>query len=173
MTVLLKHWPGFDTNAGAQFIQWRRLYVARARPQGGKTYRSPSPVLREVLTSLKELADILPDAADSKAIFFGHAGPPFAETFGLSVRQTGHQGLVQAEGVRAEIPDAIACDSRGDLPDSFATHVGLAVKASGGRSGEAKDVARRLLGYGEGSDVLSRYWEDDDRHLELARFSPL
>ncbi len=47
------------------------------------------------------------------------------------------------------------------------------VRAGGGSVLDARDLARRLLGHGEGSDPLARYWDDDERHLELAAYSPL
>ena len=72
-------------------------------------------------------------------------------------------------GIREAVPDAIPYDLR----DSFAAHVGRAVRAGGGRVGEARDVARRLLGHGDGADVLSLYYDDDERHLELAEYTPL
>ncbi len=65
------------------------------------------------------------------------------------------------------MPDAIPYDLR----DSFAAHVGWAVRAGGGRVGEARDVAKRLLG--DGGDDLSRYYDDDERHLELSEYNPL
>ena len=68
-----------------------------------------------------------------------------------------------------EVPDAIPYDLR----DSFAAVVGRAVLAGGGRKAEAKDVVRGLLGHGDGGDVLSKYWDDDQRHQELAQYSPL
>ena len=34
-------------------------------------------------------------------------------------------------------------------------------------------MARRLLGHGDGGDVLSRYWDDDERPLKLSEYSPL
>ena len=77
--------------------------------------------------------------------------------------------LFAAVGAWDEQPGAIPYDLR----DSFATHVGRAVRASGGRTGEARDVVRRLLGRGDGDGVLARYWDDDERHLELAAYSPL
>ena len=77
--------------------------------------------------------------------------------------------LFAAVGAWDEAPGAIPYDLR----DSFATAVGRAVRASGGRISEAQDVARRLLGHGDGDDVLARYWDDDERHLELAAYTPL
>ena len=67
-----------------------------------------------------------------------------------------------------EIPDAVPYDLR----DSFATLIGRAVRAGGGRTSEAQDVARRPLGHGEGGDVRTRYRDDDDRDEELDLFGP-
>jgi hypothetical protein len=67
------------------------------------------------------------------------------------------------------VPDAIACDIR----NSFAAWVGRSVRAEGGTVAAARDVVRRLLGHGDGGDVLARYWDDDERHVELQRYTPL
>ncbi len=77
--------------------------------------------------------------------------------------------LFAAERVREEVPDAIPYDIRA----SFATWLGRNVRAEGGSVPEAKEVTRRMLGHGAGGDLLSRYWDDDERHLEPAQYSPL
>ena len=136
--------------------------------RAGRAERSPSPIVPGVLDVLCELVETLPELPDAETIFRGTSGRHRGRPMGVQ----GIGGLIRRlfaqEGVRDEIPDAVPYDLR----DSFATSVGRSVRASGGRTGEARDVARRLLGHGDGGDVLTRYW-DDDRDEELARFGPL
>ena len=134
-----------------------------------KADRSPSPILPEVLEVLRELVDTMPDLPDGEPIFRSersrYKGRPLGDQ---GIRGVIRRLFVQ-EGVRDEVPDAIPYDLR----DSFATHVGRAVRARGGRTGEARDTVRRLLGHGDGGDPLSRYYDDDERHVDLADYSPL
>ena len=120
---------------------------------------------------LQQLVASLGDVPDNAPVFQGAKGSGVHQ--GRPLGAQGVRGVIRRlfalEGVREEIPDAIPYDLR----DSFATLVGRAVRASGGRVGEAQDVARRLLGHGDGGDVLNRYWDDDERHTELAEYSPL
>jgi aryl-alcohol dehydrogenase-like predicted oxidoreductase len=39
--------------------------------------------------------------------------------------------------------------------------VGRSIIAKGGRPSEARETVKQLLGHGAGSDVLSRYWNED------------
>ena len=139
--------------------------------RAGKAERSPSPIVPGVLDVLHQLAETVGELPDAEPIFRGTSGSGRHQATPL--HSQGIRGIIRrlfaAVGVRDEIPDAIPYDLR----DSFATLVGRRVRASGGRTGEAQDVARRLLGHGDGGDVLARYWDDDDRDEELARFGPL
>ena len=145
-------------------------YITREQKhRRGKESQSLSPIIPEVLDVLTQLAGSMANLADEAPIFYGtrgrHQGKPLSDQ--------GVRGVVRKlfgeAGVRQEVPDAIPYDLR----DSFAAHVGRAVRAGGGRVGEARDVARRLLGHGDGGDVLSRYYDDDERHLELLEYNPL
>ena len=145
-------------------------YILREQKhRRGKSHRARAPMLPEVLEVLQQLVDTLPDLADSEPVFRGTSGRHHDKPLGYQGIYHVVRRLFAAVGARDEQPDAIPYDLR----DSFATHVGRAVRASGGRISEAQDVARRLLGHGDGDDVLFRYWDDDERHLELAAYSPL
>ncbi len=145
-------------------------YITREQKhRHGKENKSPSPIIPEVLDVL-ELAESMADLPDEAPIFYGtsgrHQGKPLGDQ---GVRGVIRKLFEEAE-VHREITDAIPYDLR----DSFAAHVGRAVRAAqGGRVGEARDVARRLLGHGDGGDVLNSYWNDDERHLELLEYNPL
>ena len=144
-------------------------YITREQKhRRGKENHSPSPIIPEVLDVLAQLAGPMADLADEAPIFYGTSGRHQGKPLG----DQGVRGVVRKlfgeAGVCQEVPDAIPYDLR----DSFAAHVGRAVRARGGRVGEARDVARRLLGHGDGGDVLSRYY-DDERHLELLEYNPL
>ena len=142
-------------------------YITREQKhRSGKMDRSRSPILPQVLDVLGKLLEALPDDA---ALFRGERGRHRGKPLGDQGIRGVIRDLFAEEGVRDEIPDAIPYDLR----DSFATHVGRAVRASGGRTAEARDIARRLLGHGDGDDVLSRYWDDDERNVELRDFNPL
>ena len=145
-------------------------YIAREQKhRHGKEDKSPSPIIPEVLDVLNQLAGSMLELPDNAPIFYGmrgrHQGKPLADQ--------GIRGVIRKlfdeAGIREAVPDAIPYDLR----DSFAAHVGRAVRAGGGRVGEARDVARRLLGHGDGAGVLSLYYDDDERHLELAEYTPL
>ena len=145
-------------------------YILREQKhRRGKSHRTPAPMLPEVLDVLRQLVDTLPDLADSEPIFRATSGRHHDKPLGSQGIYHVVRRLFAAVGAWDEQPGAIPYDLR----DSFATHVGRAVRASGGRISEAQDVARRLLGHGDGDDVLARYWDDDERHLELAAYSPL
>ncbi len=136
-----------------------------------KEERSPSPILPEVLSKLQELLDSLPYLSDDEPLFRSEMGS--GKHRGRPLGGQGIRGVVRrlfaAERVKEEMPDAIPYDIRA----SFATWLGRSVRAGGGSVLDARDLARRLLGHGEGSDPLARYWDDDERHLELAAYSPL
>ena len=145
-------------------------YISREQKyRSGKESRSPSPILPEVLDVLNRLAVSMPGLPDDAPIFYGTRGRHQGRPLGDDGIRGVIRKLFDEAGIREEVPDAIPYDLR----DSFAAHVGRAVRARGGRTGEAKDVARRLLGHGDGGDVLSRYWDDDERHLELSEYTPL
>ena len=145
-------------------------YILREQKhRRGKSHSAPAPMLPEVLDVLRQLVDTLPDLADSEPIFRATSGRHHDKPLGYQGIYHVVRRLFAAVGAWDEHPGAIPYDLR----DSFATHVGRAVRASGGRISEAQDVARRLLGHGDGDDVLARYWDDDERHLELAAYSPL
>ncbi len=135
----------------------------------GTAAKMPSPILPAVLDVLGPLAETLGELGDAEPIFRGTSGRHQGRPLGVQGIGGVIRGLFAQEGVRDEIPDAVPYDLR----DSFATLIGRAVRASGGRTSEAQDVTRRLLGHGDGGDVLTRYWDDDDRDEELARFGPL
>ena len=151
----------FARNDG--FIQREQKY------RSGKVAQSPSPIVPEVLNVLRDLAEEQHDLEDSDPVFWGTSGRHQGRPLGSQGVRGIIRRLFEQVGVRQELPDAIPYDLR----DSFATLVGRAVRASGGGTSEAQDVARRLLGHGDGSDSLRRYWDDDDRPEELSRFGPL
>ena len=145
-------------------------YIMREQKhRSGKMDKSPSPILPAVLDVLRQLVVALPDLPDDAPLFRGERGRHRGKPLGDQGVRGVIRDLFAEEGVRDEVPDAIPYDLR----DSFATHVGRAVRASGGRTSEARDITRRLLGHGDGGDVLSRYWDDDERHIELLDFNPL
>ncbi len=145
--------------------------IRHQKHRTGKEERSPSPILPEVLSKLQELLDSLPYLSDEEPLFRSEMGS--GKHQGKPLGGQGIRGIVRrlfaAERVKEEMPDAIPYDIRA----SFATWLGRSVRAGGGSVLDARDVARRLLGHGEGSDPLARYWDDDERHLELAAYSPL
>ena len=145
-------------------------YILREQKhRRGKSHSAPAPMLPEVLDVLRQLVDTLPDLPDGEPVFRATSGRHHDKPLGSQGIYHVIRRLFAAVGAWDEQPDAIPYDLR----DSFATLVGRAVRASGGRISEAQDVARRLLGHGDGDDVLARYWDDDERHLELAAYSPL
>ena len=145
-------------------------YILREQKhRRGKSHSAPAPMLPEVLDVLRQLVDTLPDLADSEPIFRATSGRHHDKPLGSQGIYHVIRRLFAAVGAWDEQPGAIPYDLR----DSFATSVGRAVRASGGRISEAQDVARRLLGHGDGDDVLARYYDDDERHRELAAYSPL
>ena len=139
--------------------------------RAGRADKSPSPIVPEVLDVLRQLVETLGALPDAEPIFRSTSGSGRHQSRSLGVQGIGGviRRLFAAAGVRDEVPDAVPYDLR----DSFATIIGRRVRASGGRTSEAQDVARRLLGHGDGGDVLARYWDDDERDEELARFGPL
>ncbi len=145
-------------------------YILREQKhRAGKTSKSPSPMLPEVLEVLDRLVQSVTHSQDDAPLFLGKRGRHEGKPLGDQGIRGIIRELFEEEGVRDEVPDAIPYDLR----DSFAAYVGRAVRTSGGRVEEAREVARRLLGHGDGKDVLARYWDDDERHIELAEYSPL
>lgn len=147
-------------------------YIMREQKhRPGMVERSVSPILSVVLEHLRQLWETLPDLADDDPIFRGqkgtgrHQGKPLEAQ---GVRNVIRKIFDEAE-VRAEIPDVIPYDLR----DSFAVYVGRSVVEEGGSVWVAEGVTRGLLGHGDGEDSLKRYWNDDLRHLELAKYSPI
>ena len=133
--------------------------------------RSVSPILPLVLEHLRQLKETLPDLADDEPIFRSKKGtgrhqrkPWEAQGIRNLIRK-----IFDDAEVRAEIPDAIPYDLR----DSFAAYVGRPIVEEGGSVWVAEKVTRELLGHGEGGYPLKRDWDDDLRHLELAKYGPL
>ena len=152
---------------------WRRAaggakagaYILREQKhRRGQTYRSPSPILPEVLDALTEVPEGLRDLPDDAVLFRGTNGRHSRQPLGSQGIRNVIKQLFEEAGVSDAIPY--------DLRDSFAAWVGRSVRQQGDRVGEARDVARRLLGHGDGGDVLSRYYDDDERHIELAQYNP-
>lgn len=145
------------------FIEREQKHRAR------KAIGSRSPIAPEVLLALKDVADIQPHLANHELQFRGTAGRHSNKPLGYAGIRGVIMRLFDAANVYEQTPDAIPYDLR----DSFATIVGRAVRAAGGSVSEAKAVADRLLGHSDGDDVLRRYYADDERDKELARFGPL
>ena len=77
--------------------------------------------------------------------------------------------LFTEAGARDEVPDAIPYDPR----DTFLCPGWPGCAGQWRRFWQVRGVAKRLLGHRDGGDVLSRYWDDDERHVELAEYTPL